>query len=415
MNRLLSSIILFLLPLILFAQEIEDNQADMRLNPEIENEEEVKVNYADFPFLNLEANHIQMNGADWSGLRRTVLNSLTGDGITSVVHLGDSHIQADFIGSVVRKRLAAELGDAGRGIIIPFKAAGTNEPFDYSYTFEGNISTSKLLKQPWATAMPFTGIGVEPLSEKFAITITCRTPFDRMTFFYKGAGSISVTSVTSEDEPQIYGAAQTAEGVYEIAFRELLESVRLELNRSGDVTLAGVSLSSDITGSYLHSVGNNGATYSSYNSIPGFGREFAVLEPDLVMIALGTNEAFGTLDPETFTMNIDELVSTIRAHSPNTRIMLITPNECFKRIRGKRRRSINLTPNTRVETVRNLILKYGADNGIPVYDTHSILASASSLKQANLLSRDGVHFTAHGYRLLGNLLSDALLESLMVD
>ncbi len=34
------------------------------------------------------------------------------------------------------------------------------------------------------------------------------------------------------------------------------------------------------------------------------------------------------------------------------------------------------------------------------------------MKQAQVLGRDGVHFTSAGYRLWGSLLSDALLEVL---
>ena len=399
------------------AQDSDDAQTFLRLNPEIENETEVSVNYSDYPFLNLDANHIQLNGADWSSVNRAVLDSRLGNGITSVVHLGDSHIQADFAGAVLRQRLGGELGEAGRGLIIPFKAAGTNEPFDYTFVINGSYSSSKLLKQPWATIMPFSGVGIEPAAVEFTVDISCHSEFDRMTFFYEGDGTLELVSADSEGENQIFGAATTDEGVYEVAFRQLIESVKLHLRRNGSVILAGVSLSSDISGAYFHSVGNNGATFSSYNSIPGFGREFAVLEPDLVIISLGTNEAFGKIDVDNILYNIDELINTIRAHSPSVQILLTTPSECFRRTvtRNKRRRVSSFKENTNVCTVRDLILKYATEHGVAVYDAYSVLGSASNLKNAQLLSRDGVHFTATGYRLLGNLLADALLETIIED
>lgn len=417
MNKLLLTLLALTLPLLLAAQDEDESQAELRLNPDIEYQSEVAVNYADYPFLNLEANRIDLNGADWSGLKRTVLNSQLGEGITSVVYLGDSHVQADFNGAVVRQRLGEQLGLAGRGIIIPFRAAGTNEPLDYSFTFSGSYSSAKLLKQPWATAMPFSGIGITPDGTTFDVTITCRTPFDRITFFYEGSGSLEITKAVSEGESRVFGAATTDEGVYEIAFRELLDEVTLSFSRQGPVTLAGASLSSDITGVYLHSVGNNGATYASYNSIPSFGKEFAVLEPDLVVVALGTNEAFGTIDAAEVAYNIDELVNTIRAHSPNTQILLVTPSQCFKRNytrrKGSRRRTSSLVDNPKVATMRNIILRYGAEHGVPVYDTYAVVGTAAQLRGAELLSKDGVHFTANGYRLLGNLLADALLQQML--
>ncbi|MBD5163923.1 MAG: hypothetical protein HDT09_04415 [Bacteroidales bacterium] len=424
MNKFFVLLLAFFLPLWADAQistadidDADENQTELRLNPEFESESEIAVNYSDYPFLNLDANHIEFNGADWSGLQRSVLNSQLGEGITSVVYLGDSHVQADFNGAIVRERLSERLGAAGRGLIIPFKAAGTNEPFDYTFTFPEPYRSSKLLKQPWETIMPFSGIGIEPVNTQFNIEISCKTPFDRITFFYEGSGSVSISKAVADGVEQIFGAADTDDGVYEIAFRELLDQVTLTFERHGSVTFAGAMLSSDITGAYVHSVGNNGATYSSYNSVPSFGREFAVLEPDLVMIALGTNEAFGKIDPSEVLYNIDELIKTIQAHNPEARILLVTPTECKKRMstrrKGSRRRTVTLVDNPKVATMRNLILNYARENGVAVYDTYAVTGSADNLRSAELLSKDGVHFTATGYRLLGNLLADAIIEAMI--
>lgn len=426
MNKLLATILAISFPLWALAQsistevddaDVDDSQTDMRLNPEIEYESEIAVNYSDYPFLNLGANHIDLNGADWSGLQRTVLNSQLGEGITSVVYLGDSHVQADFNGSVVRQRLSDHLGSAGRGLVIPFRAAGTNEPFDYTFVFPGPYRSSKLMKHPWETAMPFTGVGIEPLNTEFEVSISCKTSFDRITFFYDGTGTLSIVKAIGDGEERIYGAATTAEGVYEIAFRELLDEVKLTFERRGSVTLAGAILSSDITGAYVHSIGNNGATFAAYGSVPSFGKEFAVMEPDLVIIALGTNESFGTIDANEVLSNIDELVRTIQAHSPEARILLVTPTECKKRMatrrKGTRRRTVTLVDNPKVSTMRNLILNYAKEQGVAVYDVFSVVGSADNLRKAELLSKDGVHFTATGYRLLGNLLADAVIEAMI--
>lgn len=49
-----------------------------------------------------------------------------------VVHIGDSHLQADFFSGETRRLLQEEFGNAGRGFVFPYRAAKTNGPSDYS-------------------------------------------------------------------------------------------------------------------------------------------------------------------------------------------------------------------------------------------------------------------------------------------
>ena len=49
----------------------------------------------------------------------------------NIVHIGDSHILGDFLTREVRQRLQRAFGDAGRGLIFPYKLAGSNGPKDY--------------------------------------------------------------------------------------------------------------------------------------------------------------------------------------------------------------------------------------------------------------------------------------------
>ena len=49
----------------------------------------------------------------------------------TIVHLGDSHIQAGYYSGKVMRLLQAQFGNAGRGWIAPFKLSRTNEPDDY--------------------------------------------------------------------------------------------------------------------------------------------------------------------------------------------------------------------------------------------------------------------------------------------
>ncbi|MCS6905840.1 MAG: hypothetical protein RML72_12715, partial [Bacteroidia bacterium] len=48
-----------------------------------------------------------------------------------VVHIGDSHIQADIVTGHIRNTLQTIFGAGGRGFIFPYAAAGTHPGYDY--------------------------------------------------------------------------------------------------------------------------------------------------------------------------------------------------------------------------------------------------------------------------------------------
>lgn len=401
------------------ASEPDENQAQMRINPQIsDSAANVAMDFSEFPFLNMQANIIDMNGEDWTPLKEKFAAAVRGDSLFSVLYLGDSHIQADFGGAVVREHLAARAGGAGRGFITPFKLAATNQPTDYTIRMTSEFIASRLLKMPWASEMTFSGISLQPLTDEFDIDISCRTPFDRLRIFYRGEKP-RLRSLSTDGEALAFDTIPSAPGTLGIQLGEIVEDLTLSLSADNTCTIAGFDLAYASAGTFVHSIGNNGATYSTYGLVDHFGDEVASLGPDLIMIALGTNEAFSNIDRETMLGNIDQLVGTLRRHNPAAKIALITPTECMKRTytrrRGRRRRVAGMAVNTKVAEIRNCVLDYARENNIPVYDSYAVFGgkgSAQKMKNKSILSKDGVHFTAPGYRLQGSLLAEALLKSL---
>ena len=54
--------------------------------------------------------------------------------VLTVVHLGDSHLQAGYYSGKMMRLLQAQFGNAGRGWVAPFKLGRLNEPDDYFIT-----------------------------------------------------------------------------------------------------------------------------------------------------------------------------------------------------------------------------------------------------------------------------------------
>ena len=391
MNKVVSAIALFV-ALTSAAQEAEltDDQADLRFNPEIE---EVAasddIDYSAYPFIRLHHNKIALNGDDWSQLADKFAAASRGEGKFTVVYLGDSHIQADFGGSVLRDRLTKVSRNAGRGLIIPYRLAGTNQPNDYSIGMTSAYTSSKLMRTPWATEMPFTGIGLQP---------------------------VSYTHLRAHGKPVDFSCSVDGNGLTVIDVDTPASNFDIGFSSDKTTVFGGIELISDSTGTVVHSIGNNGATFSAYATTDKFGSGLATLSPDLVIIALGTNEAFGRTSAETIQNDVDVLLSAIRSHSPEAKILLVGPTECYKKVyrrrRKGRRRSAYSVVNTKTADMARAIREYAEGEGIPYYNHYAVAGSAAKMKSARVLSRDGVHFPATGYRLWGNLLSDALLKQL---
>lgn len=401
MNRLLLTAALLAATFHL-AANTDDSQLEERLNPEFES---VAVDYGSYPSVRLDKNKIGLNGDEWSALGEKYRAALAGDSLFTVVYLGDSHIQADFGGSVLRSRLSASRS-AGRGLIIPFRLAGTNQPNDYSFGMTSAFLASKLMRLPWSTEMPFTGIGIKPTDRTFSFNIKSPAPVSTLRVHTTAGRLFATDTLSIFDE----------DGLMRIFLAEPSSDFTLTLEGDGEAVIGGIELLGDSTGVLVHSIGNNGATYSDYSLPPHFGSELARLHPDLVIVALGTNEAFGRITEETLRNNVDNLISTIRSHNPDTKLLIVGPAECYRRTyrrtRRGRRRTAGQTVNTKVATVARAIRLYAESEGIPYYNHFAVAGNAASQRKAKLLGRDGVHYTVNGYQLWGNLLADAILNAM---
>ncbi|MCH5218973.1 MAG: hypothetical protein J1F20_00270 [Muribaculaceae bacterium] len=402
---------------IAFAGMGDPDDDNTRLNPEIESTNVDRNFFNDYPYIAYDDNHIDMNGNDWSKLS-IKLNSALSDSVFTILHIGDSHIQADILSGTLRKLLQERYGNAGRGIIVPFKLAGTNEPLDYSITSRSDFLKSILMKQPWKIDMGFTGVSLLPLKTRCTYNIKTTLPSSKITLFADGHPEIE--KITVDDKLIAYETSYTALGL-EIRTATPFDNIALTLNQK--TPLYGFNLISDETGVVYHAVGNNGATFASYNQIESLHRGMKAISPDLVIISLGTNEAFGRYDAVELEKSIGTFVNTVRQSIPTAKILMTTPAESqksrrVKRKKGKSRHVRTYSVNTNVALVRNVIVDYGRKNSIPVYDFYGIAggegASDKWLKD-KLLSKDRIHFTFDGYRLQGQLLFEALIKIMSLD
>lgn len=401
-----------------------DDQADTRLNPELGAPTPVTVETpSHYRFLNLDANRIIMNGASWQSLADDLRAARQSGQVVNIVHIGDSHTQADGNTGQVRSHLQSTFGNAGRGLMSPLRIAGTNQPLDYTITTVAPVTTGTLMRNGSGLPMGFTGVAVKPGVALATFTVSVpKSPFNSIDIF--ASKPVTVTAVTTDGTRGVdwdtratdYGASVTLGAEY--------TKVAVTVRTDGATVYGFSATNSGRGGVRYHSIGNNGATYGSYSAIADEGRSLASLHPDLVIVSLGANEAYGKVSDAAFRNQIDGLVREIRSHNPNARILLTTPAESQRRVttrrrrKGRRRRYTTTTTyqvNQNVKRLRNVILEYGRDNGIPVYDFYAVAGGDGSSKhwiQNGLMSRDRIHRTWKGYYLEGDLLYQALIQQL---
>ncbi|MDP4289630.1 MAG: GDSL-type esterase/lipase family protein [Bacteroidota bacterium] len=152
--------------------------------------------------------------------------------------------------------------------------------------------------------------------------------------------------------------------------------------------------------------GANGAEFSTYNQKPEFFKEAALLHPDLVIISMGTNEAFGYLDQNIFENNIDAFVSQIRWYNPGADILITTPADAMKKKRYH---------NPNIEKVCSILTNYASNSNTAIWDLNAVMGGSGSMKKwytLGLSQKDKVHFSKEGYFLQGYLLFNALMNEL---
>ncbi|MBR5640096.1 MAG: hypothetical protein IKW83_10285 [Muribaculaceae bacterium] len=354
--------------------------------------------------INSWANHIVLNGDNWEGIIRYLNNQRRHNYKFTIVHIGDSHVQPGIISDEVRRKLQERFGNGGRGLICPLALAGTNEPNDYLLKSTSGISaSSKLLSTSKPAGMGMTGVAVKFSGASTTLSIKAKRQGDdfyRITIFHSEASPFTV-----EQNSMTVKGRQRSDYATDYVLDTSTDTANLRLSGSG--ALYGVRLLNSQRGVVVDCIGNNGATYRSYLNIDNFARQISDLEPQLVIISLGTNEAYGSFS--NITSNIDQMLSDIKTQCPNVKFLLTTPMETQKRSsRGYRIQN-------NVAEVRDLILAYGKSHHVPVWDFYRVAGGAGASNRwlsAHYMKTDHLHLGNDGYHLQGRLLAEALLRLL---
>lgn len=365
-----------------------------------------------------------------------VLDSLKAgkDTVLTIVHLGDSHIQAGEYSGKMMRLLQHEFGNAGRGWIAPFKLNHTNEPSDYFIKSSLNQWVGgRITQRKRKTSVGMGGIGVKSNSPSINLNIQIAPrngagySFNQA-ILYRRYNSMPMlpTDASKNITKASLGEAEAFAGVKADTFRLsrqadtlLLHSTRRKQGTdnllpvsSFNNTYYGFSLTNGNPGILYHGIGVNGAMFYNYTD-EEYLQRLALLHPQLMIISLGTNETFGrNFSGIEFSVQVHTFLSLLKKVMPDVEIVLTTPPECYRRFYVKKKRVYKRNMNT--EKAAAALKQIAKEEGIVCWDLFGATGGANSCRKwytQNLLGRDRIHFTQRGYNDQGVMLYRALMNA----
>lgn len=341
------------------------------------------------PFIDRKANKISLPTADrerWAKLASDIENARRNGEQINIVHIGDSHIQAEMATSRLREILQEQYGNGGRGLITAFRLAGTNQPVDYEIVSEfPTDSQVRLLKRPWPLEPGFTGVA----------SLSNRS--NKITFRNLGKGH-------DFNRARIY----TSNGVRKLAYENPVDSDSFYA-LPGERVYGIYTANSHKPGIIYSTIGNNGACFSDYLLLDGFGKDVSSLQPRLIILSMGTNEGFSDMTTAEIAKSTRKLITDLKATNPDALFMIWAPMEChYKDDKG------DFVVKDKVKTAWNSIRRVAELENIPVWDFYDVAGGdgcAQKWVDEGLMNpKDHVHLLKKGYVLQGELAAEALID-----
>lgn len=370
-------------------------------------------------FLNLDYNKIQyFSKASFEKFYNAWQNA--DNAKVSILHFGDSHVQADIQDAELRKILQGILGDGGRGLCFPYAAAKTYNTIDYKTKYTGTWNYAKSLKLPPQLPLGLTGMTVKTADKNATLTFDFphETPKDYtlLKIFYKA-------TPVNYDGVLVLNDRDTLKTRFNIDSTEIDEIKCLSLNlpyganrfklfltnenkKGKELELYGFCIEKpDNKGVVVHNAGVGGARFEAIKNQALIPTQIKEINPSLVILDYGTNDVAYNKIPENFENDVVEAIKIIRESAPESSILLTSSQHFYFR-----KNDVSIT-----EQLSILMKKIAKENDCLFYDWYAVAGGKRSMTLWNakeLAQNDFIHLTVKGYRLKGSLMASAIQNTI---
>lgn len=329
------------------------------------------------------------------------------DNVVNIVHIGDSHIQADFLTSSTRCLFQEYFGNAGRGFVFPYRIVRTGGALDVRFDYSGNWNYCEIMRSYQNCDIGLAGYSITARDSAVIHLDVASKAISNATFNH-----ISILDKNGIFYPYNYKGAcsfHKLDGRTEIFFSEMQDSLTLAASCENNfgTKLQGIVLKNGKAGILYNSMGINGTSTLQYLRSNKFEHELAELNANLIIVSFGTNDCY--LPASRFCVacvkdRYRQLVSRIKAANPGVPILLTTPPDHYYYQRQS---------NKNLAELRNVLYELSAEENIAIWDLYHIMGGANAVKvwqEAGMAAKDLIHFTKEGYQLQGELLYNAIMK-----
>jgi lysophospholipase L1-like esterase len=332
-----------------------------------------------------------------------------------ILHYGDSPTTADLITADTRAALQKQFGNAGHGFCLIAKPWAWYEHRGVSLSGGGWKIEPANQSQSRDGLFGLGGVSFrgEPGAwSRAALRETGHTSVEISYLKMPGGGRFSL-EIGDQTVSVDTSAPETGSGY--ARFPAPPGERRFEIRvTDGTVRLFGYRFEKPGPGLVYSSLGVNGA----YVAMPArmfreehWAGQLRHHAPDLVVINYGTNESvYPDFLDRGFASELKEIVRRVRAAVPDASILVMSPMD-----RGKREASGEIGTVPALHRVVDIEQRVAHETGCAFFNTFQAMGGSGTmgrwyLAEPRLVSADFIHPMPAGARIVGNLLSKALMD-----
>lgn len=372
------------------------------------------------PVYGLDIGIEDLTGTSLRAFHAALRRAERGEGQARIVAYGASHIASDSWTGTVRRGLQTRFGDAGHGFILPVEPWRSYHHQDIAV--DSTLRLWQTLRYHAGQAAPLrfglAGVAVESSEMRAWGRIeTGERTCSRFEIYYEQqpmGGGFDVL-IDGQVARQVSTNAPQAMAAYEIfSVADSRHTFEVRPRGDGPVRIYGVAVEREAPGVVLDTLGINGARAASqlYWDEALWQEHMRRRVPDLVILAYGTNESGDDEQPiATYEANMRQVVERVQRTVPLASCLLVGPSD-----RPVMNRDRTGTMRLRTLEIIAAQRRVARDYGCGFFDLvawgggpmHMMEWSAAEPAWA---LRDHVHFTPRAYRRLGEVITNALLQT----
>ncbi len=257
-----------------------------------------------------------------------------------ILQIGDSHTAGDAITGAWRDLLQARYGSGGRGVMPPGRPFVGYNPRGVSVDMSAGWTISSIFGPGSQTPRPPVGLSGFSITSQMSgarigMTASATETFNRFVICamaQPGAGALVIT-IGGQTERMDLGSFTARAECKEIRLDTLQYAVSVA-TEGGPVTITSWASFRDQGGVALSNVGVVGSqlVHFSRNDEGVIAEELRSLDPDLIVIAFGTNEGFAPrISPQEYEITLRTQIGRIRRMAGRVPILLLGAPDALTR------------------------------------------------------------------------------------